>query len=147
MDLTDKNYKQLIEESQKPIFIDFYSPSCGPCQALLSIFDKLKEHGIKHNVLVYKCNIAENPKIASKYMIRSVPLTLCINIDKKIIHPEVGLKDVGYYFNLIEKISIKDSFFPLLRGGLLRRSSLLSACRQKIIKLFNIDKKVFICVE
>lgn len=121
MQLTDKNYKQLIEKSINPIFIDFYSPSCGPCQTLLSIFDKLEEHGIKHNVLVYKCNVlvykcnvAENPKIAEKYMIRSVPLTLCIDIDKKIHHPEISLKDNSYYFNLIERIAIKDSFIKKL---------------------------------
>lgn len=103
--LTDKNYSNSIENTNNPIFIDFYSPSCGPCQTLLSFIDDLSDFAFEKDVEVFKCDISKNPKIVNKYQIRSVPFTLIINKDKKIKNPEIGLKDKSYYFNLIEKAS------------------------------------------
>lgn len=115
--LTDSNYNSIIEGNDSPIFIDFYSPSCGPCQILLSFIDELYSYGSEHGVLVLKCDISKNPKIANKYSIRSVPFSIVVTSDKKIIHPEVGLKDKGYYFSLIEKMNPnKKSFFQKLFG-------------------------------
>ena len=34
MELNDKNYNDIILEEERPVFIDFYSPMCSPCQDL-----------------------------------------------------------------------------------------------------------------
>ena len=39
MELTDKNYEKIIKNNEKPVFIDFYSPSCGPCQMLMELME------------------------------------------------------------------------------------------------------------
>jgi len=105
IELTDKNYEQLIVKTDQPIFIDFYSPSCGPCQILMGYLPKIAEYAADKNVSIFKCNVANNPKIANKYQIRSVPFTLVVTTDKKIDYVESGVKDIGYYIGLIDKFN------------------------------------------
>ena len=102
-ELTDNNYNEIIEGTDKPIFIDFYSPSCGPCQQLLGMMDYISDYGNDNNVLVLKCDVSKNSKIASKYRIQSVPFTLIVTKDKKIKEPETGIKEQHYYIGLIDK--------------------------------------------
>jgi len=105
IELKDSNYSKLIENNENTIFIDFFSPYCGPCQNLLSILEELGKHAEQHNVIVYKCDVSKNPKISNKYQIQSVPFTCVITKDKKIVHPNLGLQDPSYYFNIIEKVN------------------------------------------
>lgn len=109
LELTDKNYNKLLD-NDKVIFVDFYSPSCGPCQGLLKMLPAIEEFAEKEGALVYKVNVATNPKIASHYMIQSVPMTLIITPDKSIKDAELGLKDLSYYIGVIKKHT-SPSFF------------------------------------
>jgi len=115
LELTDKNYTKIIEETETAIFIDFFSPSCGPCQTLMTYMDKINDYGIENNVLVLKCDVSKNPKIAAKYQIQSVPFTCIVNQNKEIKYPDSGLKDIAYYISLISKFNPnKKSFFQKL---------------------------------
>jgi len=111
-ELTDKNYNKLIEGVDKIIFIDFYSPTCGPCQQLTKILPSITSYAEEHGGVVYKVNTAENPKISQKFMIRSVPMTCIIDLDKNVKDVEVGLFDKGHYISLLDKhLKKKQGFF------------------------------------
>lgn len=115
MVLTDKNYESIIKENDKPVFIDFYSPTCGPCQMLTQLIDeRLEQYGEEQGVQVVKCNVSQNPKLASAFKIRSVPFTIAVLEDGTLKYPEVGLKNETYYFELIDKLAGKGSFFSRL---------------------------------
>lgn len=58
------NFDELI---QKKILVDFYANWCGPCKMLSPILEKLEE------VKVLKVNVDENPELARKYGIMSIP--------------------------------------------------------------------------
>jgi len=104
MELTDKNYNKLIMKEENPIFIDFYSPSCSPCQQLkVFIKNEFEEYARKNNVLVLICDISKNQKIAEKFKIRNVPFTIMITKEKEFKDPQLGLQEAYYYYNLIEK--------------------------------------------
>jgi thiol-disulfide isomerase/thioredoxin len=92
MELTDKNYEKIIKNNEKPVFIDFYSPTCGPCQ----------------------CDVSRNPKLAEAFKVRSVPFTIAVMPNEKLKYPELGLKHEAYYFELIDKLAGKGSFFSRL---------------------------------
>jgi len=112
MELTDNNYQTIIKNHDKPVFIDFYSPTCGPCQILTKLIDeKLEEYGEKNNVRVVKCNIRDNPKLAEAFKIRSVPFTIAVLPDEKLKHADIGLKHETYYFELIDKLAGKNTSF------------------------------------
>ena len=48
--------------------------------------------------------------------IQSVPFTLAVMPDEKLKFPEIGLKDEGYYYNVIDKLAGKGGFFSKLFG-------------------------------
>ena len=72
MELTDSNYENIIKNNEIPVLIDFYSPTCGPCQMLTKLIDqKLEKYGEENGVKVVKCDISNNPKLASAFRVRS----------------------------------------------------------------------------
>ncbi len=115
MELTDKNYEKIIKNNKKPVFIDFYSPTCGPCQMLTKLIDeRLEKYGEENDIPVVKCDVSHNLKLASAFKIESVPFTIVVMPNEKLKYPELGLKDESYYFNLIDKLAGKGSFFSRL---------------------------------
>jgi thioredoxin 1 len=117
MELTDKNYENIIKNNKKPVFIDFYSPTCGPCQVLMEVIENgLEKYGEEHDVIVAKCDVSRNAKLAEAFKVQSVPFTIAVMPDGKLKYPELGLKDNAYYFGIIDKLAGKGSFFSKLFG-------------------------------
>ena len=117
MELTDKNYEKIIKNNDKPVFVDFYSPTCGPCQILMSLIENgLEAYGAEKGIDVVKCDVSQNPKLAEAFKVQSVPFTIAVMPDGKLKYPELGLKDNNYYFGIIDKLSGKGSFFSRLFG-------------------------------
>jgi len=117
MELTDKNYEKIIKNNQNPVFIDFYSPTCGPCQMLMELIENgLEKYGEENNIVVAKCDVSRNPKLAEAFKVQSVPFTIAVMPDGKLKYPELGLKDNSYYFGVIDKLANKGSFFSKLFG-------------------------------
>ena len=58
------NFDELIQEK---VLVDFYANCCGPCKMLSPILEKLEE------VKVLKVNVDENPELARKYGVMSIP--------------------------------------------------------------------------
>ena len=117
MNVTDKNYNKLVLKEERAIFIDFYSPSCGPCQQLKSfIKNEFEEYARKNNILVLTCDVSSNQKIAEKFKISSVPFTIMINKNKEFKDPQLGLQEPYYYYSLIDKYNGKEKkgFFKKL---------------------------------
>jgi len=117
LELTDSNYTAFMEESDAVVFIDFYSDTCPPCQTLLTYLPNLVEHYKNDDVVIAKVNSAHNPKLTTKFMVRSVPLTVVIGKDKMVKKAEVGLLGIDGYFKMIDKeIGKSKGFFSKLFG-------------------------------
>jgi len=115
MELTDKNYTTIIKNNETPVFIDFYSPTCGPCQMLTKLIDeRLEAYGEENGIPVVKCDISRNQKLAEAFKVRSVPFTIVVMPNEKLKYAELGLKHETYYFELIDKLAGKGSFFSRL---------------------------------
>ena len=84
MELTDKNYINIIKNNTSPIFVDFYSPTCSPCQILTKLIDeRLEAYGKENGIIVVKCDISRNPKLAEAHpchMCTYLVLSTCFNM-------------------------------------------------------------------
>jgi thioredoxin 1 len=72
IELTDENFKEEIENSDKVVLVDFWAPWCGPCQMLGPIIEEIAKE-FEGKIRVGKLNVDENPETASKYEILSIP--------------------------------------------------------------------------
>ena len=85
--LTDATFDDEVGKAPTPMIVDFWAPWCGPCRMVGPIIDEIaQEHGDK--VAIGKVNVDENPGIASKFGIMSIPTIMLFKDgqpDKKII--------------------------------------------------------------
>ncbi len=72
--LTDANFDQMISSSRAAL-VDCWAPWCGPCKMIGPTIEELsKEFGSR--ALVGKLNVDENPSVAQRFQIRSIPTLL-----------------------------------------------------------------------
>ena len=73
--LTDNDFQQFINEVTLPTMVDFYAPTCGPCQALAPLISRIAGQFAK-KVIIAKMNTTEHPGTSAHYQIRGVPSLL-----------------------------------------------------------------------
>ena len=72
--LTTSNFDGYVANAT-PVFVDFWAVWCGPCQMVAPIVDELaKEYAGK--LKVRKLNTDENPEVAGRYQVMSIPTIL-----------------------------------------------------------------------
>lgn len=69
---TDRNFEAEVLKSELPVLVDFWAVWCGPCQMMAPVIEELSEE-LKDKVKVGKMNVDENPTMAEKYGIMSIP--------------------------------------------------------------------------
>jgi len=88
LEITDANFDAEVINSDKPVLIDFWAVWCGPCKLIAPVVEEVaKEY--KGKFKVGKMDIDNNPNVAMKYGIRSIP-TLLIFKDGKVVDQIVG---------------------------------------------------------
>jgi len=71
-DVTDATFTDEVLNSEDTIMVDFWAEWCGPCRAVSPILDAIAaEHSDK--IKIVKLNVDDNPEIAMKYQITSIP--------------------------------------------------------------------------
>jgi thioredoxin 1 len=70
--VTDSTFEEEVLKSDKPVIVDFWAEWCGPCHAVAPVLDKIVEERGDDLKLV-KVNIDEEPDLASRYGIASIP--------------------------------------------------------------------------
>ncbi|NDW03976.1 thioredoxin [Jiella pacifica] len=63
-----------VLESGKPVVVDFWAEWCGPCKMIGPSLEEISEE--MADIEVAKVNIDENPDLAAKYGVRSIPTLL-----------------------------------------------------------------------
>lgn len=89
-ELNDQNFKDEVIKSEKPILVDFWSPTCSPCIMLEPIIEEIARD-FEGKVKVGKLNVMENPETAGKYKIVGIP-TIIIFKNGKPIERAAGLR-------------------------------------------------------
>ena len=69
--VTEKDFDAQVLESEQPVLVDFWAEWCGPCHAIAPVLDQIAEE--RSDLRVVKLNIDEEPAIAQRYGVMSIP--------------------------------------------------------------------------
>ena len=83
-----QNFEAEVLNSDIPVMIDFYADWCGPCKMMGSIVEKLAAE-YDGKVKIGKINVDEEPDLAGKYNIMSIPSFLFVK-DGNVADKTVG---------------------------------------------------------
>ena len=83
------NFHKEVLNSDKPVLLDFFASWCGPCRMVGPILDEIAKE--REDIKVCKVDIDEQPELASRFRIMSVP-TLMVLKDGNIVDQSVGAR-------------------------------------------------------
>lgn len=70
--VTTATFDTEVLASEQPVIVDFWAEWCGPCRAVAPILDQIAEERAGQ-LRVVKVNIDEEPELARRYGIMSIP--------------------------------------------------------------------------
>ena len=73
--LTEQNFDEALLANEGLVMVDFWAEWCGPCRAIAPVLEELAA-APEGRVTLMKVNIDENPGLAARYGIRSIPTIL-----------------------------------------------------------------------
>jgi len=70
--VSDADFDAEVLKSSQPVLVDFWAEWCAPCKAIAPTLDEVAGT-MNGKVKIVKLNVDENPVVAAKYGIMSIP--------------------------------------------------------------------------
>lgn len=88
-EFTDDNFDAEVLNNDTAVLVDFWAPWCGPCRQIAPMIEELAAEN--PSISIGKVNIDENPGVAQKFGINSIP-TLLLFKNGEISESFVGVR-------------------------------------------------------
>jgi len=82
------NFQSDVLQASEPVIVDFWAEWCGPCKMIAPALEEISAE-MQGKVKVAKLNIDENPELAARYGVRSIP-TLMLFKNGEVADMKVG---------------------------------------------------------
>ena len=88
--IIDKNnFESEVLNSEKKVLLDFWAPWCAPCRMVVPMVEEIAKE--RPDIKVGKINVDENPELASRFGIMSIP-TLMVIENGEIVNQALGAR-------------------------------------------------------
>ena len=75
IEINESNFDREVLQSSLPVVVDFWAEWCGPCKMLAPALDEIA-HELQGKAIVAKVNLDEQPALAARFNIQSIPTLL-----------------------------------------------------------------------
>ena len=89
ININKNNFQNEIMDSEKTVLLEFGAPWCAPCRMVVPVIEEIA--GERPDIKVGKINVDEQPELASKFSIMSIP-TLVVMKNGKIVQQVSGAR-------------------------------------------------------
>ena len=89
ININKNNFQNEVLNSDKTVLLDFWASWCAPCRMVAPIVEEIA--GERGDIKVGKINVDEEPELANKFSIMSIP-TLVVMKNGKIVQQVSGAR-------------------------------------------------------
>jgi thioredoxin 1 len=103
IEINEANFASEVLQSDKSVLVDFWAEWCGPCKMLAPALEEIarEQPGVK----IAKVNVDENPALAERYGIQSIP-TLLYFAGGEVKDKTVGVIGKRQILAKLEKLAV-----------------------------------------
>ncbi len=99
---TTENFEQEVLASDIPVLVDFYADWCGPCKMMGPVIAQIASE-YDGKLKVGKVNVDDEPELASKYNVMSIPMMVIIK-NGEVVDKTVGAVSKTKLTEMIGKV-------------------------------------------
>ncbi len=99
--VTDSTFEADVLKSPKPVIVDFWAPWCGPCRMVSPVLEQIGEEHASE-VKVVKVNVDENPEVARRYSVMSIPMITMFKGGEPVAQV-IGARTKSYILKEVEE--------------------------------------------
>ena len=92
------NFQEEVLSSDKPVLVDFWASWCSPCRMVAPVLEEIANE--RSDVKVCKINVDEEPELASRYNVMSIP-TLLVLREGQVVNQSVGAKPKSQILSML----------------------------------------------
>ncbi len=92
------NFQEVVLNSDKPVLVDFWASWCGPCRMVAPVLEEIANE--RSDVKVCKINVDEEPELAGRYNVMSIP-TLLVVKEGRVVNQAVGARPKSQILSLL----------------------------------------------
>ena len=81
--LDQEAFVRHVDKGTLPVLVDFWAPWCGPCQMMAPVLERAAQQRVAA-LQVGKVNTDEQPDLAGRFNIRSIPTLILFRSGKEI---------------------------------------------------------------